>query len=69
MTFVAPSVSAVSVAPAIRLFRPIKVRLPLSRIRAADEDGARRALGSDFDIPASLASGSLLEGLARIALG
>ena len=69
MTFVASSASAVSQAPAMRLFLPIKGRLLPSRIRAADEDSARRALGGDFDVPASLASGSLLEGLARIALG
>jgi hypothetical protein len=69
MTFVAPTSSAASTGPAIRLSIPARGRLPLSRIRAADEDSARRALGSDFDIPASLASGSVLEGLARIALG
>ncbi len=39
------------------------------RIRLADEDGARRALGADPQVPAALLPGSALEHLARIALG
>ena len=70
MTFVAPVSSADAISPAIRLFDPaVKGRLPIARIRAADEDSARRALGADFAVPAALASAASLEDLARVALG
>jgi hypothetical protein len=70
MTFVAPMTSSLSTGPAIRpLISAGKIRLPLARGRAADEDSARRALGTDFAMPAVIASGAVLEDLARIALG
>ncbi len=69
MTFVAPPSSTVSSGVAVRLPLSAKSRLPLARVRAADEDSARRALGTDFVMPAALTSGTVLEDLARIALG
>ena len=43
-------------------------RLSMAR-RGADEDGARRALGSDPAFPDLAAVGTTIEHLARIALG
>jgi hypothetical protein len=70
MTFVAPLTSSLSAGPAIRPLIPAgKGRLPLARGRAADEDSARRALGTDFALPSVISSGAVIEDLARIALG
>ena len=53
---------------------PVSVMAPLQRPiaiqrRAVDEDGARRALGVDLQMPAAVVAGASLEHLARIALG
>jgi hypothetical protein len=42
---------------------------PRVRLAIADEDGARRALGTDGGLPMAALAGSSIEHLARIALG
>ena len=39
------------------------------RRSSADEDGARKALGTEQQLPAAIVAGASLENLARIALG
>ena len=43
--------------------------LSTRRKPSADEDGARKALGTDQQFPVAIAAGASLENLARIALG
>ena len=42
---------------------------PKDRPMIADEEGARRALGSDGGLPSAVLAGDSIEHLARIALG
>ena len=67
MTFIAPSPTA-GTRGASSLFGR---RAPKSNVRPmlADEDGARRALGSDGELPAAALADRSIEHLARIALG
>ena len=66
MTFIAP------VHPADLRGSPFffgrKTARPKDRLRVADEDGARRALGTDGSVPPA-SPGASIEHLARIALG
>lgn len=67
MTFLAPAEPAD--IGAIRFFGR-RTPKPKDRLRIADEDVARRAIGADGSVPPpALAGGSSLEHLARIALG
>ena len=55
------------------LFRAVAVfqrsAISMSRKPSADEDGARKALGTDQQFPVAIVAGATLENLARIALG
>ena len=66
MTFIAPALPAE--IGGIRFFGR-KAPKPKPRLRIADEDGAREAIGADGSMPAVALAGSSLEHLARIALG
>ncbi len=69
MTFIPSSRSD----PESSLFRPraIPHRSAMSTRRklSSDEDGARKALGTDQQFPIAIVPGASLENLARIALG
>ena len=66
MTFIAPAHPADIGRISILGRKATKAR---DRMRIADEDGARRAVGADDSFPAAAAVGSSIEHLARIALG
>ena len=69
MTFIAPAQTVGAFADPIR--PPMRVRRISASIRRrpADEDGARRALGTDGLAPVAMRPGTSLEHLARIAFG
>lgn len=67
MTFLAPS-HTVDLRGASSFFGR-KASKPKDRLRIADEDGARRALGPDGLPPAGGSRAASIEHLARIALG
>ena len=67
MTFIAPARPA-DIGGASLLFGR-KASKPRACPMIADEDGARRALGTDGGLPAAALTGSAIEHLARIALG
>lgn len=67
VTFIAPPSSADRHGASFFFGR--RAAKPKDRIRIADEDGARRALGIDGVLPAATLAGSSIEHLARIALG
>ena len=66
MTFIAPAHSAE--IGRISFFGR-KATKAKDRMRIADEDGARRAIGGDDSLPVVALPGSSIEHLARIALG
>ena len=67
VTFISPAASAdLRGAPFFLGRKPARVK---DRLRIADEDGARLALGPDTTLPTSGVSAISLEHLARIALG
>ena len=66
MTFITPIRTPGDVRPAVARRKP--PRVPPSLL-LTDEDGARRALGSELALPDPAAIGAGLKHLARIALG
>ena len=68
MTFIAPAPPAGPLAGAVHPRVPLG-RIPIPQRRGGDEDGARRALGTDGLAPVAMLPGTSLEHLARIAFG
>lgn len=67
MTFIASSQAFGDlVRPLVPGRKPLRAS---GRLRLGEEDGARKALGTDGHGPAGVRAGSSLEDLARIALG
>ena len=67
MTFIAPTRSADVLGASLFLGR--RASKPKGRPGFADEECARRALGTDGALPPAALAGSAIEHLARIALG